>query len=123
MSGRMASALWYEAPGVVACRIAHLPDLAPGLVRVRTLFSAVSRGTERLVMFGLVPRGEWIRMRAPLQDGDFPFPVKYGYCAVGIVEIGPAELSGRTVFCLHPHQDWFDAPQGMLALVPDDVPA
>jgi NADPH:quinone reductase-like Zn-dependent oxidoreductase len=123
MSRLMASALWYEAPGVVACRIAQLPDLASGMVRVRSLFSAVSRGTERLVMNGLVPQGEWARMRAPLQEGDFPFPVKYGYCAVGTVEIGPPELSGRTVFCLHPHQDWFDAPQGMLALVPDDVPA
>jgi hypothetical protein len=24
-------------------------------------------------------------MRATLQEGDFPFPVKYGYCAVGLV--------------------------------------
>ncbi|MGE3918007.1 MAG: zinc-binding alcohol dehydrogenase, partial [Hyphomicrobiaceae bacterium] len=52
-----------------------------------------------------------------------PFPVKYGYCAVGSVEVGPPELVGRTVFCLHPHQDQFLAPAGMLVPVPDDVPA
>jgi threonine dehydrogenase-like Zn-dependent dehydrogenase len=122
MSSLMASALWYEAPGVVALRNTTLPELAPGLARVRTLFSGISRGTERLVCGGLVPREEWTRMRAPLQEGDFPFPVKYGYCAVGLVEAGPVDLLGHTVFCLHPHQDRFLAPIGMLALVPPDVP-
>jgi threonine dehydrogenase-like Zn-dependent dehydrogenase len=123
MCGLMASALWYEAPGVVALRNTPLPDLTPGLARVRSLFSGISRGTERLVCGGWVPRDEWSRMRAPLQEGDFPFPVKYGYCAVGTVEAGPTDLLGHTVFCLHPHQDRFLAPVGMLAPVPPDVPA
>jgi threonine dehydrogenase-like Zn-dependent dehydrogenase len=123
MSGLIASALWYESPGVVASREAVLPDLAPGLVRIRSLFSGISRGTERLVLNGRVPCDEWTRMRAPLQQGDFPFPVKYGYCAVGVVEAGPPNLVGRMVFCLHPHQDRFVAPIGMLAPVPDSVPA
>jgi threonine dehydrogenase-like Zn-dependent dehydrogenase len=70
-----------------------------------------------------VPPSEYERMRAPLQDGAFPFPVKYGYCAAGVVEDGPEALIGRTVFCLHPHQDVFIAPAAMLAVVPDGVPA
>jgi threonine dehydrogenase-like Zn-dependent dehydrogenase len=123
MTGLMASALWYEAPDVVALRTTDLPDLAPGSARIRSLFSGISRGTERLVFGGRVPRDEWTRMRAPLQEGDFPFPVKYGYCAVGIVEAGPADLLGHTMFCLHPHQDRFLAPVGMLAPVPPAVPA
>jgi NADPH:quinone reductase-like Zn-dependent oxidoreductase len=118
----MASALWYESPGVAALRAAPLPDLEPGCARVRTLFSGISRGTERLVLNGQVPRDEWMRMRAPMQGGDFPFPVKYGYCAVGLVEAGPPDLLGRMVFSLHPHQDRFTAPLGMLTPVPDDVP-
>jgi len=61
-------------------------------------------------------------MRAPLQEGEFPYPVKYGYCAVGVVEDGPDDLAGRAVFCLHPHQDRFVAPVAMLAPVPDGVP-
>jgi threonine dehydrogenase-like Zn-dependent dehydrogenase len=122
MDGVMASALWYEAPGMVGIRTLPLEAPGPGLARVRTLFSGISRGTERLVLAGRVPQGEWTRMRAPLQQGDFPFPVKYGYCAVGVVEAGPDDLLGRTVFCLHPHQDRFVAPVGMLAPVPDDVP-
>jgi hypothetical protein len=123
MTAEMASALWYEAPGVVAMRAERLGDPGEGYALVRTLFSGISRGTERLVLGGKVPSDEWVRMRAPLQAGDFPFPVKYGYCAVGVVEVGPAAMVGRTVFCLHPHQDRFAAPVGMLALVPDDVPA
>ncbi|BCB18737.1 zinc-binding alcohol dehydrogenase [Bosea sp. ANAM02] len=88
-----------------------------------TLWSGVSRGTERLVCEGRVPCSEHQRMRAPFQEGDFPFPVKYGYCAVGRVEAGPPDLLGRIAFCLHPHQDRFIAPRDRLVLVPDAVPA
>ena len=36
-------------------------------------------------------------MRAPFQEGDFPFPVKYGYCAVGIAEEVPKRsAAGRS---------------------------
>ncbi len=75
---------------------------------MRTLFSGISRGTERLVFEGGIGQSEWERMRCPMQEGAFPFPVKYGYCATGVVEDGPAELVGRQVFCLHPHQDFFN---------------
>ena len=91
-------------------------------VLVRTRVSALSRGTERLVFEGAVPDSERDAMRAPMQEGEFPFPVKYGYCAVGIVERGPAEIVGRRVFALHPHQDRFVAPRAAVSLVPDSVP-
>jgi threonine dehydrogenase-like Zn-dependent dehydrogenase len=90
---------------------------------VRTLFSGVSRGTETLVFRGGVPQSQYAAMRAPFQDGGFPAPVKYGYLAVGVVEHGPAELLGRTVFCLYPHQTRFVVPATALTPVPDDVPA
>ena len=120
---RVARALWYTAPGKVELRAVPLRPLQPGEALVRTLWSGISRGTERLVLSGAVSPGEHQSMRAPLQEGDFPFPVKYGYCATGVVEDGPRELIGRTVFCLHPHQDLFIAPVNMLALVPDAIPA
>ena len=120
---RMARSVWYVGPGQVEVRTAPLAPPMPGQALVRTLFSGVSRGTERLVLAGAVGESEWGRMKAPMQDGQFPFPVKYGYCATGVVEAGPKEMIGQTVFCLHPHQDCFVAPAGMLALVPDGVPA
>lgn len=90
---------------------------------MRTAWTGVSRGTERLVLNGLVPDSERERMCAPMQEGSFPFPVKYGYAAVGTVEQGPPDLMGRAVFALHPHQDCFVAPAAALLPVPDGVPA
>jgi threonine dehydrogenase-like Zn-dependent dehydrogenase len=120
---RTARALWYTQKGVAELRSADLPPPKPGEARVRALFSGISRGTERLVFNGAVGQAEWERMRCPLQDGAFPFPVKYGYCATGVVEEGPADLMGREVFCLHPHQDWFNAPVEMLTPIPAGIPA
>lgn len=96
---------------------------AEGDLRVRTLFSGVSRGTERLVLEGRVPESEWLRMRAPRQEGEFPGPVKYGYAAVGVIETGPADLVGRRAFCLHPHEERFMAPASALHLLPDALPS
>ncbi len=118
-SGR---ALWYVAPMTAELR-AEPVAAGPDSVLVRGLWSGISRGTERLVASGRVPAGEHARMRAPLQGGDFPFPVKYGYCAVGTVEQGPDPLAGRTVFVLHPHQDRFAAPAAMVNVIPAGVPA
>ena len=118
----VSRALWYVRAGHVELRIASLPPLAPNQARVRTQYSGISRGTERLILSGAVPPGEYERMRAPLQEGNFPFPVKYGYCAAGVVEDGPKELLGKPVFCLHPHQDVFHAAIDMLVPLPDGLP-
>lgn len=118
-----ARALWYVAPGEVELRSERLGQLGDGDLLVRSLFSATSRGTERQVLNGSVPSGEWQRMRAPLQAGAFPFPVKYGYCAAGRVEAGAADSIGRHVFVLHPHQEFFVAPASMAIPIPDGVPA
>jgi NADPH:quinone reductase-like Zn-dependent oxidoreductase len=122
-SRRIARSLWYVRSGVAEIRTTSLSVPSDGFALVRTQFTRISRGTERLVLSGEVPDAEKVRMRAPLQEGTFPFPVKYGYCAVGVVEAGPAGMVGRTVFCLHPHQDQFLAPLAMLVPVPDDIPA
>ncbi len=118
-----ARAFWLRAPGEGEIRTIGLPEPGPDDVVVRTLFSGVSRGTETLVFRGGVPRSQHAAMRAPFQEGEFPAPVKYGYLAVGIVEHGPAELAGRTVFCLYPHQTRFVVPATSVTPVPDDVPA
>lgn len=119
---RRAQALWYVGRGRAELRDAALPEPGPGEALLRTLWTGISRGTERLVLDGRISAAESERMRAPMQEGDFPFPVKYGYCAVGVVEEGPQALLGRTVFALAPHQDRFVAPVGALTAVPDAVP-
>jgi threonine dehydrogenase-like Zn-dependent dehydrogenase len=117
-----ARAFWTIGPGQGELRAETLPPPGKGEALVRTLASGVSRGTESLVFAGRVPASQHAAMRCPFQAGEFPFPVKYGYSAVGIVEAGPPALVGRRVFCLHPHQDRFLAPAAMLHAVPDAVP-
>lgn len=119
----IATALWYAAPGRAELRSEELPALSDGEARLAMRWSGLSRGTERLIFEGKVPEAEYGRMRGPMQAGSFPFPVKYGYCAVARVESGPEALIGRDVFCLHPHQDRFLAPAAMLTPVPDGLPA
>ncbi len=124
---RPARSYWILEAGRGELRDERLPRIRPtsepggddDRVLVRTTASGVSRGTEALVHAGRVPRSEYERMRAPFQEGEFSFPVKYGYAAVGVIEGGPADRVGRTVFCLHPHQSRFVVP-GTAAL---EVPA
>ncbi|MBM2620000.1 zinc-binding alcohol dehydrogenase [Actinoplanes sp. LDG1-06] len=118
-----AYAFWIAEPGRGEIRPVELGRPAAGEVLVRTLHTGVSRGTETLVFTGRVPGSQFSVMRAPFQEGDFPAPVKYGYLNVGVVEQGPDELVGRVVFSLHTHQTRFIAPEGMVSVVPDGVPA
>lgn len=118
-----AWAFWFRSAGEGEIRPTVLPEPDPDEVVVRTLFSAVSRGTETLVFQGRVPESQYPLMRAPFQEGDFPAPVKYGYLNVGEVERGPADLLGRTVFCLYPHQTRYVVPAAAVTVVPDRVPA
>jgi len=55
-----------------------------------------------------------------LQEGDLPYPVKYGYAMVG--EGVSGAMTGRRLFSLHPHQSLFNAPESAVVPVPDDVP-
>lgn len=117
-----ARTFWTVARGRGEIRVGALPSPEAGEAEVRTIASGISRGTETLVFQGLVPESEWQRMRAPFQRGDFPFPVAYGYAAVGIVEAGDPAWLGKRAFCLHPHQDRFVVPVDALTAVPDAVP-
>lgn len=90
-------------------------------MRLKALFSGVSRGTERLVLNGSVPPSEHTRMRCPFQEGDFPFPVKYGYCFVGEVVDGPPERIGQAGFSLYPHQNTAEIPAEAVTPLPDGL--
>jgi 2-desacetyl-2-hydroxyethyl bacteriochlorophyllide A dehydrogenase len=122
----IARAFWVTAPGTGEIRSAEIPDPGRGELRIAALVSGISRGTESLVFQGRVPASERLRMRCPYQEGNFPAPVKYGYASVGVVEaLGPgvpADLLGRRVFCLYPHQDRYVVPMSAVLPVPDSVP-
>jgi threonine dehydrogenase-like Zn-dependent dehydrogenase len=112
-----AQALWVTGPDQVEIRPAETGEGST----VRTLFTGISRGTERLVLSDTIPASEYDRMRAPFQQGNFPFPVKYGYSAVGRATQGA--YADRNVFALFPHQDHFRLPDEALIPLPDALPS
>lgn len=122
MAEVFAQACWLTEPGRAEWRTEALPEPESDQVRIRALHSGISRGTETLVFRGEVPTSEFERMRAPHQAGHFPAPVKYGYNSVGVVEQGPADLLGRTVFCLYPHQTHYVVPATAVHQLPDNLP-
>src|SRR5437660_10776835 len=93
-----AKALWYVDCGRAELRPEAVAAPKQGELLVRAVYGAVSRGTERLIHSGRVPESEFERMRCPWMGGAFPFPVKYGYAAVGRVEAGAANCT--TAWCL-----------------------
>lgn len=123
MTAHSTQAFWITGPGTGEIRTESLPPPQPGEVQVRTLFSGISRGTESLIFRGEVPASEFERMRAPFQMGDFSFPLKYGYCNVGLVEAGEPDWIGRRVFCLYPHQQRYVVPVDAVVALPDALPS
>ena len=118
-----ARALWFTAPRAAALRDETVPSPGPCQVRVETIASAVSAGTEMLVYRGDVP--EYLPLDLPTLEGSYAFPIKYGYAAVGkILDTGPEVehfSPGDSVFVYHPHQEVFVVPARIPVLLPDDL--
>jgi 2-desacetyl-2-hydroxyethyl bacteriochlorophyllide A dehydrogenase len=105
-----ARALWFTAPRTAELRPERVPPPGPGEVRVKTIASAISHGTEMLVYRGEVPTD--LPLDLPTLAGDFSFPIKYGYASVGrVLDAGVEHLSpDDLVFVHHPHQETFVVP-------------
>ena len=52
---------------------------------IKTLYSGISFGTEKIVFTGDVPTSQRELMRCPYQEGSFGRDVKYGYINIGKV--------------------------------------
>jgi NADPH:quinone reductase-like Zn-dependent oxidoreductase len=116
-------ALWFTGPDTAALRSETICSPVAGeICTVRSLYSAVSEGTERLVFAGKVPPELHQVMRVPYMGGDFSFPVKYGYSLVGVVDKGVSHLSGAVVHLLHPHQDVCCVNSADVFPIPEGIP-
>jgi 2-desacetyl-2-hydroxyethyl bacteriochlorophyllide A dehydrogenase len=118
-----ARAVWFTAPRTAALREEIVPSPGPREVRVETIVSAVSAGTEMLVYRGEVP--EDLPLDLPTLEGSYSLPIKYGYAAVGkILDKGPdvEHLSpGDYIFVHHPHQEVFVVPARMPVRLPEGL--
>lgn len=114
-------AVWHISPHKTVIQDAI--DVSEVECEVRSLYSLISTGTERLVASGKVPASMNRHMSVPYMEGAFSFPIKYGYSLVGKVTEGPADLHGKLVHLLHPHQDVCRVKAADLTLVPVGIPA
>src|SRR5512133_729405 len=107
-----ATSLWFPGPRLVEFRREVISPPGRGEVMVRALASGLSHGTEMLVYRGQVPVD--LELDLPTLQGNFGFPIKYGYASVGrIDETGPEARGlqpGDLVFVHHPHQDRYVVP-------------
>lgn len=117
-----ASALWHlSAQQSVLQEVALKPNPQQNCL-IRSLYSLISTGTEKLVSTGKVPNPLYDHMQVPYMEGSFAFPIKYGYSLVGRVEQGPSSLVSKVVHLLHPHQDFCYVQADDLFVVPDTIP-
>ncbi len=111
-----ATSLWHINATSSGLKTEKLTTLQ-GYKLVRSLFSLISIGTERIVASGQVPENQFMQMKVPYLEGDFGFPLKYGYSIVVVDE------DGNKYHVMHPHQDWIQVEHGDLFLIPAHLPA
>ena len=119
----IARALWHLRKHSSSIETEKLPKMRDGWCEIESLYSAISPGTERLVMAGDVPQDLYGQMRCPYMGGEFPFPVKYGYSLVGEVVDGPKDSMGKQVHVLYPHQDRCIVRVDDIFFIPPEIPA
>ncbi|MDG5759456.1 zinc-binding alcohol dehydrogenase [Natronococcus sp. A-GB1] len=120
-----ARRLSFTAPGSVAVRTGPVPEPGPDEVRVRTIVSAISAGTEGLLYRGEAPADLEADAELEALDGDLSYPLSYGYAAVGTVTaVGdrvPEDWLERRVFAYNPHESHFCRSTDELLSIPETV--
>ena len=111
MRSQDARAYWVESPASGALRATSF-SVDPALSLLRTRYSAISCGTERLVGRGNVSDVYNSTMGVPNMEGSFSLPIKYGYALVGT-----SIDDGAPYFTMHPHQEYVQVePQCLISL-------
>ena len=119
----MPDAVWFSEPRRVEIREEAAGKVGRDGVRVRTLVSGLSAGSELLVYTGRAPQE--LQPDLPTIGGDFGFPVKFGYASVGrVVEAGSGverPAVDDLVFVHHPHQTEYVVPADAVIRLPADL--
>jgi 2-desacetyl-2-hydroxyethyl bacteriochlorophyllide A dehydrogenase len=119
----MARSLWFAGPRHVEVRSQSLRPVTPGHVRVETLFSGISAGTEMLAYRGQLDPDLPVDETIGALGGTFRYPFQYGYSCVGrVVESSADTEIGSLVFAFHPHQDAFVIDADQLITLPEIDP-
>jgi 2-desacetyl-2-hydroxyethyl bacteriochlorophyllide A dehydrogenase len=85
-----------------------MPSPKQGEVLIRTLYSAISAGTEMLLYRGQMPKGMDLDLTIEAFKDPVRYPQKYGYASVAeVIKVGKGVdkiWEGRYVFAFQPHQ-------------------
>src|SRR5262245_10859105 len=130
MSTLTAKASVFTGPRAVEVREVEVPTPGPGEIRVATMFSGISAGTEMNVYRGRSP--QWrqrfdtaTRLFIPSDQPEWTYPHAYGYANVGrVVDLGEDVTSmavGDLVFTYSPHQSAVVAPGGAAVRLPEGI--
>lgn len=118
--------LWFADAYKVEIREQELNSLKPGHVLIKTLYSAISAGTELLLYRGQIP--ETLILDDSLtsyKDVNVSFPLQYGYSCVGVIEeVGEnvdVSLLKRKVFTFQPHASYNACAIDQVIILPNDI--
>ncbi len=87
---------------------------------IRSMYSLVSTGTERVVTTHEITSEVATKMSVPYMRGTLDKSFTYGYSLVGQV-VNPGELQGRHVHVMHPHQDQLFVKKEDVLLLPNNI--
>jgi len=117
--------LYFTSPGQISIRDETLPPPEPDQVRVRTLLSAISPGTEMLFLSRPVPNRPAVRRNhpSPTEPARLPDEIRLltGWShrsRGGFIDLA---WSGRLVFSFHPHESCFNARLDELFQLPPGI--
>ncbi len=117
--------LYFVAPQQVNTIQETIPDPLKGEVLVHTILSAISPGTELLVYRNQAPKGMAADATIEALEGEFEYPFKYGYSAVGeVIQLGDQvdkKWLGKKVFAFNPHESHFIAQMDQLHPLPEKI--
>lgn len=113
MTATVARAVWFTGPRQAELLEEEVREPRRGEVLVRAAASLVSGGTELVLYRG--EAGSRDETDLPTSAGQYPFPIKFAYQTVGVVEAAGAGAEfavGDRVFAYHPHQSFFAMRSG-----------
>jgi threonine dehydrogenase-like Zn-dependent dehydrogenase len=114
--------LWHISPTESAICEREYPRIEKEQLLIRSHYSLISTGTEKLVSSGKTPPEMYTAMSVPYMNGYLGLPVKYGYSLVGKVIEGPEPFLDQTVHLMHPHQDYAQVNAKDVTIVPPEIP-
>jgi alcohol dehydrogenase len=116
--------VYFAAPRQVELREETQSDVGADEVRVETICSAISAGTEMLVYRGQCPQ---LDDSNDVLSSDVKYPIAFGYASVGRISDTGKQVDrsrqGRLVFAFQPHTSSFVTRPSSLIFAPASVPA